>query len=188
MSALAAIMLLPLCAFRTNRMIASHIRRCLCTAILTHFAVKAYLNTILTFTAFIADICAVRAIFAAVNAKVISTVTAVIAVAAHYIGTVNAYSAVGAKLVNAAGALTAPLTNIFRAVTTNYAAPLTDFSTVAAKLAVLTPHIAHTFAADITRSTEFVRTVGAFFVAVRTHVRTVFAALAARTYKSTIGA
>lgn len=187
-TALDAVMAFPLCAFRTNRVITSHIRCRFCAAILAHLAVVTDICTIFTFHALIADICTVRAVFAAVDADVIDAVTAIIAVTAHCIGTVDADATVRAELVNTAGTLTAVLTNIFRTVTADYAAILADFRAVAAKLTVLTPYITRTLAADVTRKTEFVRAVGAFFITVRADIHTVFAAFSARTYKSAVGA
>ena len=185
-TALAAVVVFPFCAFGANFMFASHIRCYLCTALLAQIAVGTDVHTVFTFDALLAGICAVRAILTAVDADVFHTVAAIITVTTHNIGTIDADAAIRTELVDAAGTLATILAYIFRTVDTNDTAVLTDPHTVAALIAVLTENIVRAFTADIAGGTEFVHTVGTLFFTIRTEVRAVFTAFAAGTYHCTV--
>ncbi len=128
-----------------------------------------------------ADIRTIRTVFAAVNADVIGTVSAIIAVAAHYVGAVNTHTAIGTEFVHASGALAATFADIFGAVSANSAAVLAYLSATAALIAVLAEQTINAFTADIAGSAEFVKAVGTFFTTIRTEICAVFASLTAGT-------
>ena len=129
------------------------------TAIFTKFAVGANVCAVFTFAALHTESGAVGAVFTAVCADVIRTVTAKAAVAAHTVGTVDADAAVGAEFVDTSRAFSAVFTHGLRAVRTDDTAVLADFRTVAAQTAVLAEEVVRAFPADIAGGTEFVRTV-----------------------------
>ena len=181
-------MVFPLCAFRTDFMIASHVRCCFRTAIHAHFAIRTDIHAIFTPTALITSVCTVRAVFPAVYADVIRTVTAIIAVTAHTVGTVDADAAIGTEFVHASGAFAAVGTDTLRTVRTDGTALLTDLRAVAALIAVLTEDIVRAIPADIAGCTEFIITIGAFFIALGAEIGTVFASLAAGTDDAAVGA
>ena len=185
-TALAAVVAFPLCAFGTNFVFASHIRCSCCTAFLAQLAIVTDVNTVLTFAALGADGCAILAVFAAVDADTILAVTAIVTVTAHDIGTVDADAAIGTELIHTAGALAAAFAAVFRTIGANDATVLTDLRAVAALIAVLTENIVRAFTADIAGGTEFVHTVGTLFFTIRTEVRAVFTAFAAGTYHCTV--
>lgn len=174
-------MVLPLCAFRADCVLASHILCRLCTAILAHLAIGTYLDAVFTSAALLAEASTVRAVFAAIGAEVIGTVAAVIAFLTHGIGTVDAYAAIRTKFVYTSGALAAILANVFCTIRANYSAILTDFRTLTAQIAILAEKIVRAFPADITGGTEFVAARRADFSAFGAKIGTIFASLAAGT-------
>jgi len=173
-------MAFPGVTFGADTVAATEFRRSFCTAILAQPAIGAYLHAVLAFFALRAELGTVGAVFTAVNADVIGTVAAVIAVAAHAVGTVNADAAVGTEFINTSGAFAALLAHALGTVGTDGAAVIAYFRAFAALITILAEDILRTFTANIAGHTEFVRAVGAFFAAVRTEIRTVFASLAAR--------
>lgn len=152
-------MCFPLCTFRADSVRASPIFCRFFTAVLAHIAIGADRDAVFTFAAFLTEIGAVRAVFAAVFTEIICTVAAVIAFAAHSVGTVDAYAAVGAEFVDASRTLAAVLTYGLRAIGADDTAFLTDFHAVAALPAVLAVQIVRTLTADIAGGAEFVTTV-----------------------------
>lgn len=188
MAAFAAVMIFPFCAFGTNIMFASQICCRFCTAVLAQLAVGTDGNTVFTFHAFFTNVRTICAVFTAIDADVIHTVTAIITVTAHHIGTVDADAAVGAIFVNATRTLAAFFADIFHAVGANGTAVLTHLHTVAALIAVLAENIIRAFTTNIAGGAELVCAVGAFITAIRTQIRTVFATLTAGTYHSAIRA
>lgn len=187
-TAFAAVVVFPLCAFRAYAMFTAQIQCRFCAARLAQLAIRTDGNAVFALDAGFTDGCTIPAILAAVNADVFHTVTAIIAVTAHDIGAVDADAAIWAELVYTAGALAASFANIFCAVGTNDTAVLAHRHTIATLITVLTEDIPCAFTADVTGGTEFIRAIGALFIAIRTKVRTVFAALAAGTYQSAIRA
>jgi len=174
-------MLLPFFAFRTDSMTASIFFRTYRTTVIAQVAVGTDINAVFALPALCTKSGTVRAIFAAVTADRIGAVTAVMAVLTHDIGTIHADTAVGTKFVNTSGALSAVFAHAFSTVDTNIATVFADLCTATTLIAVLTEKVISAFTADIAGGTEFVRAVGAFFITVRTEIRTVLASFAAGT-------
>jgi len=177
----------PFCTFRTDCVIASHVRCRIRTAILAQCTVIAYPDTVFTLAARIARHRTVRAVFTAVPADIVCAVAAVIAVAAHTVCAVHTDSAFGTEFIHTSGALAAIFADVFCTVGADRAAVLTNYHTVTTLIARLAEDVACTFTADIAGCAKIVAAAGAFFIAVRAEICAVFTALSTEADYSAVG-
>jgi len=145
-------------------------------------------GAVLTDTAIIAEIGTVRAVCKTFRAEQRRTVIAQGTVLTQCLGTVTTDTAVGTGCITAVRTQTAVRASAVGTVDTDHAAVRAKIGTVGTLHTVLTEKLPCTFDTQIAGSTEFVGTVRAFFTAVRTQIRALFTALAARANRDTVAA
>lgn len=186
---LGTVVLAPLTALGTNSVCASvFLLGAFGTAIGTHITVGAGINAPVTFVTFNTKLFAIGTDLSAIGTDIVNTVSAIMTVTAHFVGTIYTYAAIGAELIHTARAFATILTDVFRTVTADNTAILTDLGTFSALHTVLTPHIIGTFPTQVTGGTKFVKASRTFFTAIGTDVGTVFTAVTAYTGNRTFTA